>query len=457
MCPKQRQQRLVIYILDRVGVQCGHIHRCGVVAADGILPNIKSFEAKQAALESAVMAAEKEHEIAQQVSKKGLMSTQELLALRAKLETEKAKLQEVIGARRSKEVELDNILREVDLTRERAMVAVELAKTEMDAVQKRIVEMRAKQVQKNKSVDLLAGTGLTKEELAGCKMHVAGVYQPSGSRQNDNIYVDVTVDEPSVIVVSSYMEAFWRMRLRNPGAIKLIIVTGYFAQKASFQSAGQRVDDIPILNLTYFNKDQSPNRNGKYAYAYAWQTAEGRELAQLLYEVTGLTASTFQGSDGQGRGQVVLDGKKGTLSNRESKEPIAGLLTEAELAAEPVEFPDFESSADNGTSEQANKANAIESRQEMINKQLEEVRQKLKLTVERSKVVAAELGENWDEDLKGNLETVVEEVFQLEQIERALRVELAKVKLAAVDQRRVAREANAKAIKARMMKELLGK
>ncbi|MEM6470639.1 MAG: hypothetical protein AAF802_13865, partial [Planctomycetota bacterium] len=40
--------------------------------------SIKSFEAKQAALESAVMAAEKEHEIAQQVSKKGLMSTQEL-------------------------------------------------------------------------------------------------------------------------------------------------------------------------------------------------------------------------------------------------------------------------------------------------------------------------------------------------------------------------------------------
>ena len=56
----------------------------------------------------------------------------------------------------------------------------------------------------------------------------------------------------------------------------------------------------------------------------------------MLYELTGRTASTFIGMD-QAR-TITIDGKKGTLSVRDAKEPISGLLTEQEIKENPIPF-----------------------------------------------------------------------------------------------------------------------
>ncbi|MEM0927019.1 MAG: hypothetical protein AAGJ83_13340, partial [Planctomycetota bacterium] len=230
------------------------------------------------------------------------------------------------------------------------------------------------------------------------------------------------------------------------------------AQNASMQSAWKAVSDIPVIKLTYFQDDQTPNRAGKHAYAYAWSTAEGRDLARLLYDVTGLTATTFQG--GNGVGQILVDGKKGELSNRESKEPIAGLLTDAELAAEPVEFPDFaETIATNTqlieTQKWTDLVAAGDIQAAALGARLTDLRKELKELIAASKSIAAEVGDEPSDAELTKLRQILEQRFSAEQAERKLRVELARLKLELVDLRRKSRQTNSKAIIDRMLKELL--
>ena len=216
---------------------------------------------------------------------------------------------------------------------EKAKLLKELAVVQRDAVTKAIAA-RAESEQPKSQPDLLADFGLTKQDLADCKMHVIGLYGPSNDRTSDEVFVEVEkLDEPSVIVVSAYDETLWRLRLPENTKVKLVIVTGYFQQVIDIVGTSQ----TPMLKLTYFD-NRNPVRDRPWAYAYSWRTSEGRKLANMLYDVTGLTVDTFQGQ--QRARRMVIDGEKGKLSNRQAKEPIEGLLTDAERAAEPIEFPD---------------------------------------------------------------------------------------------------------------------
>ena len=202
---------------------------------------------------------------------------------------------------------------------------------------------RSKQASSKKSTqppkqDPLEPTGLSKEDLKDCELHIIGLYRASREDNDDQIYVDIKpTGKPIVAVVSAYSEALWRIRMDSKANVKLVIVAGYFAQDATLIDS-----DVPMINLTYFQSDREPRNvsRGPWAYAYSWNTDEGRKMARMLYDLTGLTASTFQGIESAR--YMVIDGKRGKLTNRQAKEPIPGLLTEAERQAEPVRFPESE-------------------------------------------------------------------------------------------------------------------
>ncbi|MEM9367731.1 MAG: hypothetical protein AAGD07_17200 [Planctomycetota bacterium] len=183
--------------------------------------------------------------------------------------------------------------------------------------------------------DPLAAVSLSKNDLADCELHVVGVYQASREDNDDQIYVDVKpTGNPMVVVVSAYSEALWRIRIDPEANVKLVIVAGYFAQVATVIES-----DVPMITLTYFQQDDKVDRE-PWAYAVAWNTDEGRKMARMLHDITGLTASTFQGMESAR--YLILDGKRGKLTNRQAKEPIPGLLSDAEKRAEPVQFPEIE-------------------------------------------------------------------------------------------------------------------
>jgi hypothetical protein len=178
--------------------------------------------------------------------------------------------------------------------------------------------------------------GLQKSDLDNCSMHVVGIYSPQANNRDSNNEVFVTVkglDKPSIIVVSAYSATFWRVRFEQPENIKLVIVTGYYAQRASIDSNSSKT---PLIVSSYFNETSTPTPNNPWGYATSWKSEQGWRLAKMLYELTGRTASTFIGMD-QAR-TITIDGKKGALSVRDAKEPIPGLLTEQEIKDNPIPF-----------------------------------------------------------------------------------------------------------------------
>ena len=183
---------------------------------------------------------------------------------------------------------------------------------------------------------LLRNAGLQKSDLDDCPMHVVGIYSSQANNRDSTNEVFVTVkgfDKPSIIVLSAYNATFWRIRFEQPEKIKLVIVTGYYAQRASIDSPSLK---IPLIVSSYFNETSTPSANNPWGYATSWKSEQGWRLANMLYELTGRTASTFIGMD-QAR-TITIDGKKGTLSVRDAKEPIPGLLTEQEIKENPITF-----------------------------------------------------------------------------------------------------------------------
>lgn len=183
---------------------------------------------------------------------------------------------------------------------------------------------------------LLRNAGLQKSDLNDCSMHVVGIYSPQASNRDSTNEVFVTVkglDKPSIIVLSAYSSTFWRVRFEQSENIKLVIVTGYYAQRASIDSNTLK---IPLIVSSYFNETSTPSANNPWGYATSWKSEQGWRLANMLYELTGRTASTFTGMD-QAR-TITIDGKKGALSVRDAKEPIPGLLTEQEIKENPIPF-----------------------------------------------------------------------------------------------------------------------
>ena len=178
--------------------------------------------------------------------------------------------------------------------------------------------------------------GLQKSELDNCPMHVVGIYSPQANSRDSTNEVFVTVkglDKPSIIVLSAYSSTFWRIRFEQPENIKLVIVTGYYTQRTSIDSTSIK---IPLIVSSYFNETSTPTPNHPWGYATSWKSEQGWRLANMLYELTGRTASTFIGID-QAR-TITIDGKKGSLSVRDAKEPIPGLLTEQEIKENPIPF-----------------------------------------------------------------------------------------------------------------------
>lgn len=189
---------------------------------------------------------------------------------------------------------------------------------------------------KEKSQALLNNAGLQKSDLDDCPMHVVGIYSPQANNRDSTNEVFVTVkglDKPSIIVVSAYSSTFWRIRFEQPENIKLVIVTGYYTQRASIDSTSIKT---PLIVSSYFNETSTPTPNNPWGYATSWKSEQGWRLAKMLYELTGRTASTFIGMD-QAR-TITIDGKKGSLSVRDAKEPIPGLLTEQEIKENPIPF-----------------------------------------------------------------------------------------------------------------------
>lgn len=182
----------------------------------------------------------------------------------------------------------------------------------------------------------LGNAGLQKSDLDDCPMHVVGIYSPQANKRDSTNEVFVTVkglDKPSIIVLSAYSSTFWRIRFEQPENIKLVIVTGYYTQRASIDSTSIKT---PLIVSSYFDETSTPMPNHPWGYATSWKSEQGWRLANMLYELTGRTASTFIGMD-QAR-TITIDGKKGSLSVRDAKEPIPGLLTEQEIKENPIPF-----------------------------------------------------------------------------------------------------------------------
>jgi hypothetical protein len=154
--------------------------------------------------------------------------------------------------------------------------------------------------------------------LAGCEMHVIGIYSPGApgvpGNDDDRVFVEVkSTGKPMVVVMTSYSSAQWHLKIAPGADVRQIILAGYYSQEVS--------DDFPKLPtkvLTYFSARQEKRRIlPKYFYAYAWHTAEGRKMRVELKKLTGLDVTTFQGVY-QGT-EFTIDGKKGDISTLETR------------------------------------------------------------------------------------------------------------------------------------------
>ncbi|MCD0458278.1 tetratricopeptide repeat protein [Roseiconus lacunae] len=146
---------------------------------------------------------------------------------------------------------------------------------------------------------------LPKTELEGCRMHVVGIYSPENHQTDDRIFVRVEKTEhPIVLVMTGYFGAQWNLDLAEGVDLKQVIIPGYFEHSVVGVPEG-----VPVEMLTHF--PAIPNQRREYFWAYAWHTAEGRELRKRLTELTGLEISTFQGENSASR--FVVDGQRGDV------------------------------------------------------------------------------------------------------------------------------------------------
>ncbi|MEZ6128430.1 MAG: hypothetical protein R3C59_07090 [Planctomycetaceae bacterium] len=144
---------------------------------------------------------------------------------------------------------------------------------------------------------------LDKSALAGCDLHVVGMYMPKDNNRDDRVFVDVkATGKPMVLVLTGYFGAEWHLNIDPQADVRQVIVPGYYKHEMAEPQPA-----CPVTFLTYFPKADKKNRN--YFWAYAWHTAEGRELRRRLNELTGLEVTTFQGEYAATR--FVIDGTRG--------------------------------------------------------------------------------------------------------------------------------------------------
>jgi hypothetical protein len=306
---------------------------------------------------------------------------------------------------------------------------------------------------------LLRNAGLQKSDLNDCSMHVVGIYSPQANNRDSTNEVFVTVkglDKPSIIVVSAYSATFWRVRFEQPENIKLVIVTGYYAQRASIDSTSIKT---PLIVSSYFNETSTPSANNPWGYATSWKSEQGWRLAKMLYELTGRTASTFIGMD-QAR-TITIDGKKGVLSVRDAKEPIPGLLTEQEIKDNPIPFETDEWNVNSSSASKADES--LENVEQSLKQLILETESKVK----SSKSELDELEKEIEELLRNltdataldrtKAKTLFSKRFELQFENQNLRGEIANLKLKLVASQQRKRLQNRDSIIAKEIEEAVEK
>jgi hypothetical protein len=177
--------------------------------------------------------------------------------------------------------------------------------------------------------------------LIGCEMHVVGMYMPKNHSTDDRLYVDVKpTGKPMVLVLTGYFGAQWHLNIDPKADVRQILVPGYNQHEIA-----EPIPDIPTRFLTYYPAANKKNRN--WFWAYAWHTAEGRELRHTLRKLTGLEVTTFQGEyaatrfiiDGV-RGRDFVEGKERSSSESKSTDGFwNSLFGSSEADSEPAITP----------------------------------------------------------------------------------------------------------------------
>jgi predicted esterase len=177
---------------------------------------------------------------------------------------------------------------------------------------------------------------------AGAELQVVGLYQPG-----DGTTVDVDVrptDKPIVLVLESYMEVRWNVKLAAGARVKAVIVGGWFEQE---------IAGLP-KNIPVVYRAANPSRREDYFYAYKANTIEYRRMVDRLNDLTGLLVSTaqleYRGSS------FVVDGARGReFAQKERKprwtippEPTAQELLTASAGAELHAVGLYQPRDDNG-------------------------------------------------------------------------------------------------------------
>ncbi len=116
--------------------------------------------------------------------------------------------------------------------------------------------------------------------------------------------------KPIVLVLTSYWEAIWNIKLAPGARIKHVIVGSPFPQEVEGVPTGVPVHYFcPDHTTLFFEGKQQPPREPQGFYAYEGNTLNYRRMLEKLNDLTGLLVSTFQGE--YTGTSFIVDGTRG--------------------------------------------------------------------------------------------------------------------------------------------------
>jgi RNA polymerase sigma factor (sigma-70 family) len=156
---------------------------------------------------------------------------------------------------------------------------------------------------KDPKADAVAGPQEKPGQDPRAELHIVGVYRPRDT-VNHGITVEVRrTTRPIVLVLTSYNEVIWQVKLAKGVRLKQVLVSGYYVQEVHGIPAG-----VPVANRSWYPSDGS-RRAGGFFYEYEGNTVAYREMVRKLNADTGLPVATFQGEHETDR--FVVDGVRG--------------------------------------------------------------------------------------------------------------------------------------------------
>lgn len=139
---------------------------------------------------------------------------------------------------------------------------------------------------------------LTPKELlaasADAELHVVGMYGQGHDNTGKTVDVEVRpTAKPVVLVLTSYMEEVWRVKLAQGARIKAVLAAGYFPQEVDGLPDNVPIDFFcPDNSAYYFGDRRNPRGDKESFFAYRWNTSEYRRMVERLNDLTGLLVST---------------------------------------------------------------------------------------------------------------------------------------------------------------------